>query len=98
MMLRSKGRGEEGARPGNAIAEGREAAQVVYILDQVRALEREMLKRLKDAGLDITPHILVVSRLIPEAQGTTCNERLEHINGTQHAKILRCVAVCELEH
>lgn len=50
-----------------------------------------MLKRLKDAGLDITPHILVVSRLIPDAQGTTCNERLEHINGTQHAKILRCV-------
>lgn len=35
--------------------------QVVYILDQVPALEREMLKRIKEQGLDITPRILIVS-------------------------------------
>lgn len=35
--------------------------QIVYILDQVRALESEMLRRIKQQGLDITPRILIVS-------------------------------------
>ncbi|RZS04808.1 hypothetical protein BHM03_00035197 [Ensete ventricosum] len=35
--------------------------QVVYILDQVRALENEMLLRIKKQGLDIDPKILIVS-------------------------------------
>ena len=35
--------------------------QVVYILDQVRALEHEMLLKIKQQGLDITPRILIVS-------------------------------------
>ena len=61
----------------------------MYILDQVRALEREMLKRLEGAGLNLQPQILVVTRLIPEAQGTTCDQRIEAINGTKHARILR---------
>ena len=34
--------------------------QVVYILDQVRALENEMLHRIKQQGLNITPRILIV--------------------------------------
>lgn len=34
--------------------------QVVYILDQVRALENEMLQRIKNQGLDIIPRILIV--------------------------------------
>jgi len=34
--------------------------QVVYILDQVRALENEMLLRIKKQGLDFTPRILIV--------------------------------------
>ena len=34
--------------------------QVVYILDQVRAMENEMLLRIKRQGLDITPQIIVV--------------------------------------
>ena len=63
--------------------------QVVYILDQVRALENEMLLRIKQQGLDITPEILVVTRLIPDAQGTTCNQRIEKISGSQHSRILR---------
>lgn len=63
--------------------------QVVYILDQVRALEREMLERIRRQGLSIEPQILVITRLIPNAQGTTCNHRTERINGTQHARILR---------
>jgi sucrose synthase len=63
--------------------------QVVYILDQVRALEHEMRRRLQNQGLDLEPKILVVTRLIPEAGDTTCDQRLEHIVGTMQAKILR---------
>ena len=42
--------------------------QVVYILDQVRALEREMLARIAAQGLNIVPRILVITRLIPDAE------------------------------
>ncbi|CAO2823117.1 unnamed protein product [Amaranthus hypochondriacus] len=63
--------------------------QVVYILDQVRALENEMLQRIKQQGLDIIPRILIVSRLLPDAVGTTCGQRLEKVFGTEHSHILR---------
>ena len=63
--------------------------QVVYILDQVRALEKEMRDRLLQQGLNIEPQIVVLTRLIPNADGTTCNERLEPIVGTHNARILR---------
>jgi sucrose synthase len=63
--------------------------QVVYILDQVRALEREMRQRLAEQGIDIEPRVIVLTRLIPEAEGTLCNQRLEPIAGTRNAAILR---------
>lgn len=63
--------------------------QIVYILDQVRALENEMLMKIKQQGLDVTPRILIVTRLIPDANGTSCNQRLEKITGTEQAHILR---------
>jgi sucrose synthase len=63
--------------------------QVVYILDQVRALEQEMRHRLDELGLEIEPQIMVVTRQIPEAEGTTCDQRMEPIAGTRHARILR---------
>jgi sucrose synthase len=63
--------------------------QVVYVLDQVRALEREMEVRLQDQGLDFEPQIAVITRLIPEHRGTTSNQRLEPIAGTRNARILR---------
>ncbi len=63
--------------------------QVVYILDQVRALENEMRRRAYEQGLDITPQILVITRLIPEAGATTCNQAVEPIVGTESAKIFR---------
>jgi sucrose synthase len=63
--------------------------QVVYILDQVRALEQEMRRRLYEQGVDYDPQILVITRLIPEAGETTCNQRLEPISGTENARILR---------
>ncbi|KAM0898712.1 hypothetical protein ACQ4PT_021773 [Festuca glaucescens] len=63
--------------------------QVVYILDQVRALEEELLQRIKQQGLNITPKILVLTRLIPEAKGTKCNVELEPVEHTKHSSILR---------
>lgn len=63
--------------------------QVVYILDQVRALETEMLQRIKQQGLNTTPRILIVTRLIPDAKGTSCNQRLERVSGTENSHILR---------
>lgn len=63
--------------------------QIVYILDQVRALEHEMITRIKNQGLSIFPQILIVTRLIPDAKGTSCNQRLERISGCEHSHILR---------
>ena len=63
--------------------------QVVYILDQVRALEHEIRARLSEQGVDYEPQILVVTRLIPQAGATTCNQRIETISGTENARILR---------
>ncbi|TKY44902.1 Sucrose synthase 6 [Spatholobus suberectus] len=63
--------------------------QVVYILDQVRALEEELLHKIQLQGLDVKPQILVVTRLIPDAKGTTCNQELEPITNTKHSNILR---------
>ncbi|XVE56322.1 hypothetical protein DITRI_Ditri04bG0000400 [Diplodiscus trichospermus] len=63
--------------------------QVVYILDQVRALEEALLLRLKLQGLTVKPQILVVTRLIPDARGTKCNQELEPIINTNHSHILR---------
>jgi len=63
--------------------------QVVYILDQVKALEKEMRQRLQEQGLDIEPQVVVVTRLIPDSKGTTCSEPTESIIGTKNARILR---------
>lgn len=63
-------------------------SQVVYILDQVHALEKEMLLHIKKQGLDVMPENIVVTWLIPEARGTTCNQRVERISGTEGAHIL----------
>lgn len=76
---------------GQALVLGRPdtGGQVVYILDQVRALEQEMCARLESQGLDIQPQIVVLTRLIPNSEGTTCNQQLETIAGTRNARILR---------
>jgi sucrose synthase len=63
--------------------------QVVYILDQVRALEREMRERLAVQGVPVEPKVVIVTRRIPEARGTTCNQRLEKIIGCENTWILR---------
>nr|GLL19001.1 sucrose synthase 7-like [Ipomoea trifida] len=63
--------------------------QVVYVLDQVVAFEEELLSRIKQQGLNIKPQILVVTRLIPDAKGTKCNQEIEPVINTKHSHILR---------
>jgi len=66
--------------------------QVVYILDQVKSLEQELQQEITLAGLDVLnvhPKVIVLSRLIPNSDGTLCNQRLEKIYSTQNGWILR---------
>ncbi|HEY9620712.1 MAG TPA: sucrose synthase [Crinalium sp.] len=66
--------------------------QVVYVLEQARSLENKLQEELKLAGLDflgIQPQVIILTRLIPDCEGTLCNQRLEAIEGTKNAWILR---------
>lgn len=66
--------------------------QVVYILDQVKSLEKQLQEDIDLAGLavlNIHPKVIVLTRLIPNSDGTLCNQRLEKIHGTEDAWILR---------
>ncbi len=63
--------------------------QVIYILDQVRALEKYLKKTIQLTGLDVEPKIIVVTRLIPQAENTTCNQKKEKIFQTHNGFILR---------
>ncbi|MEQ9357081.1 sucrose synthase [Coleofasciculus chthonoplastes] len=66
--------------------------QVVYVLDQARSLEKQLQEDIKLAGLEllkVNPKVIILSRLIPNNDGTRCNERLEKVHGTDNAWILR---------
>ncbi len=63
--------------------------QVVYILDQVKALEKKLIKSLKDSGLNAKPKIIILTRLIPNAAKTRSNQRLEKVHETKNSWILR---------
>lgn len=63
--------------------------QVVYILDQVKALEKTLINSIKQSGLNIMPKIIILTRLIPNAGNTKCNTRLEKVINTKNTWILR---------
>ncbi|MCA1993037.1 MAG: sucrose synthase, partial [Coleofasciculus sp. S288] len=68
------------------------AGQAVYVLDQARSLEKQLQQDIKLAGLDVLgvqPKVIVLTRLIPNREGTHSHERLEKIPGTENAWILR---------
>uniref|UniRef100_A0A1J3JU94 Sucrose synthase n=1 Tax=Noccaea caerulescens TaxID=107243 RepID=A0A1J3JU94_NOCCA len=69
--------------------------QIVYILDQVKALEEELLHRINSQGLNFKPQILVVTRLLPDAKDIKCNQEFEPIIGTKHSNILRIPFITE---
>lgn len=63
--------------------------QVVYILDQAKALETHLENDIRSSGFNVSPKILIVTRLIPENEGTTSDQRLEKVEGTKNVWILR---------
>ena len=66
--------------------------QVVYVLDQAKNLEKQLQQDIHLAGLDslgVKPKVIILTRLIPNSDGTRCNERLEKVYGTENAWILR---------
>jgi sucrose synthase len=73
----------------NALGKPDTGGQVIYILDQVRALERHLKKEIQLTGLEVDPKIIVLTRLIPEAEDTSCNQRMEKIFQSDNGWILR---------
>jgi sucrose synthase len=66
--------------------------QVVYVLDQARSIEQQLQEDMRLAGLEglgAQPQVLILTRLIPNSEGTRCDQRLERVYGTQNTSILR---------
>ena len=66
--------------------------QVVYVLDQAKSLEKQLQEDIFLAGLqglNVQPKVIILTRLIPNNEGTSCNQRLEKVNGAENAWILR---------
>jgi len=47
------------------------------------------MNSIKNSGVNANPKILILTRLIPNAEGTTCNKRLEKVFDTKNTYILR---------
>lgn len=76
----------------NLLGRQETAGQVAYVLDQARSLETKLREDIKLAGLDllnIQPQVVILTRLIPNCEGTHCAMRLEKVDGTENALILR---------
>jgi sucrose synthase len=76
----------------NVLGRDETLGQVIYILEQARSLENKLQAEIKLAGLDclgIKPNVIILTRLIPHCQGTFCNLRLEKVDHTENAWILR---------
>lgn len=66
--------------------------QVAYVLDQARSLDRRLQEEIRLAGLEmlnIQPQVVILTRLIPNCEGSQCALRLEKVDDTQNAWILR---------
>ncbi len=73
----------------NVLGKPDTGGQVIYILDQVKALERHLIKDIELSGLNVTPDILIVTRLIPQSEGSNCHLEKEKVHGTKNCWILR---------
>ncbi|QDU54519.1 sucrose synthase [Aeoliella mucimassa] len=63
--------------------------QVTYVLDQALAMEQELRKQFELSGVSATPKIAILTRQIPNAEGTTCNMVREKIHGSEDSWIIR---------
>ncbi|MEC4817765.1 MAG: sucrose synthase [Scytonema sp. PMC 1069.18] len=68
------------------------AGQVSYVLEQARSIENKLREEIQLAGLDligVKPQVIILTRLIPNCEGTQCDLRLEKVQGTENGWILR---------
>jgi sucrose synthase len=68
------------------------AGQVAYVLEQTQNLEHKLREDIELAGLTelgIKPQIIILTRLIPNCEGTNCNLKREKVTGTENAWIVR---------
>ena len=63
--------------------------QVTYVLDQARAIEQYLRAQFEQCGLDVSPTVLILTRLIPSAEGTSCGSRREKVFGAHNVWIVR---------
>lgn len=63
--------------------------QVTYVLDQARALEKRLKQRFKECGVPTAPKIVILTRLIPNADGTSCSTPREKVHGSDDCWIVR---------
>ena len=73
----------------NVLGKPDTGGQVTYVLDQARALEHQMREQFRASGIDVSPKVIILTRLIPNAEGTTCNIPREKILGTEDSWIVR---------
>lgn len=76
----------------NALGRPETMGQVIYVLEQARSLEQQLREQIHAAGLEflgIQPQVVILTRLIPQCEGTHCDLRLEKIDRTENAWILR---------
>ncbi len=73
----------------NVLGKPDTGGQVTYVLDQARALEYQMREQFRSSGIEASPKVIVLTRLIPHAEGTTCNIPREKIAGTEDSWIVR---------
>ena len=63
--------------------------QVTYVLDQARALEHQLREQFRTCGVEASAKVMVLTRLIPNADGTTCDVPREKIHGSEDSWIIR---------
>ncbi len=73
----------------NVLGKPDTGGQVTYVLDQARSLERQLKDQFSESGLEVTPKIVILTRLITDAENTTCNQVREKVHGTENVWILR---------
>jgi sucrose synthase len=66
--------------------------QVIYVLEQARSLEQKLQQQIEQSGLNflgIQAQVVILTRLIPNCEGTTCGLRIEKVDRTENTWILR---------
>ncbi len=67
-------------------------SQVAYVLEQARSLETQLREDIARSGLDllgIHPQVIILTRLIPNCTGTSCELPWEKVERAENAWILR---------